>query len=154
MPATVKVAALRAAGTAVVVVSALADPLTVRRMLAAGALGYVPKSEPVTQLVQAAVAASRGQSYVVETVLLSRVPLPRPPLSDREQQTLCHYVSDLPMKSVARRLDVKPDTASSYLKRVKAKYAAVGRPARTKLELHQRAVEDGWLARGEGATGG
>jgi hypothetical protein len=50
-----------------------------------------------------------------------------------------------PMTSVARRLGVKPGTAKSYLDRVRDKYDQVGRSARTKIELRDRAVEDGIL---------
>jgi len=50
------------------------------------------------------------------------------------------------MSSVARRLNVKQGTAKSYLDRVRDKYEQAGRAARTKLELRDRAVEDGVLS--------
>lgn len=36
-------------------------------------------------------------------------------------------------------------TVSTYIQRVRAKYEAVGRPARTKVRLLIRAVEDGYV---------
>jgi DNA-binding NarL/FixJ family response regulator len=55
------------------------------------------------------------------------------------------YASGLPMKSVARRLGVSFDTAKCYVDRVRDKYERTGREARTKIELRQRAEEDGLL---------
>ena len=68
-----------------------------------------------------------------------------PALSPQELRALTLYASGLPLKSVAWRLGVTVYTAKGYIDRVRQKYADVGREARTKLELHLRAVEDGWL---------
>ncbi|MFY1632442.1 sigma factor-like helix-turn-helix DNA-binding protein [Solwaraspora sp. WMMB335] len=68
-----------------------------------------------------------------------------PRLSRQESAVLLAYVSGLTMAAVARRTGIGLGTAKQYLDRVKRKYAAVGRPARTKLELARRAVEDGLL---------
>jgi DNA-binding CsgD family transcriptional regulator len=69
-------------------------------------------------------------------------------LSPQELRALALYVSGLPLKSVARQMGVQYETAKSYLDRVRAKYAQVGREARTKVELRNRAVEDGHLTEG------
>jgi hypothetical protein len=42
-------------------------------------------------------------------------------------------------------MNVKPDTAKSYLARVKRKYAEVGRPVRSKIDLSRAAGRDGLL---------
>jgi hypothetical protein len=46
---------------------------------------------------------------------------------------------------VARQLGVGYESAKSYLDRVREKYSQVGRGARTKLELRDRAIEDGLI---------
>lgn len=148
VPLPVKIAALRAAGSAVVVVSTFADAARVRRAVEAGALGYVPKAERSAELVAAVRAAAHGDSYLTSHLarLLVSDPGPRrPALSRQERRTLRLYASDLTMGSVARRLGVDEETAKSYLDRVREKYAKAGRQARTKLELYRVAVEDGWL---------
>jgi two-component system, NarL family, nitrate/nitrite response regulator NarL len=71
--------------------------------------------------------------------------LPGPRLSQQEEAVLTAYLSGLTMVASARRVGVGLGTAKQYLERVKRKYAAAGRPAYTKLELAQRAVEDGLL---------
>jgi hypothetical protein len=39
-----------------------------------------------------------------------------------------------------------PETLKTHLRRIRAKYAEVGRPAPTRRDLYVRAVEDGLLA--------
>ena len=47
---------------------------------------------------------------------------------------------------VAKRLHLAPTTVRTHLQRVRAKYAAAGRPAATKAQLVARAVQDGILS--------
>ncbi len=64
-------------------------------------------------------------------------------LSLRERETLKWYAAGLSGDQVARRMNVRPSTVSTNLKRIREKYAATGRPAYTKVALYQRAIEDG-----------
>ena len=66
-----------------------------------------------------------------------------PSLAPREAEALRMYASGLPMKSVARRMGISPETVKDYLMRVRRRYDEVGRPAATKTELYVRAMEDG-----------
>jgi DNA-binding CsgD family transcriptional regulator len=70
----------------------------------------------------------------------------RPQLSERQGDVLVAYVSssDL-LPTVARRLGMDPETAKTHLRRIRAKYADVGRPAPTRRDLYVRAVEDGHI---------
>lgn len=148
VPLSVKVAALRAAGSAVVVVSSFADPARVRAAVEAGVHGYVPKAEDARTLVGAVLDAAAGRRFLtpeLARLLVSDSGSHRPALSPQESRALVLYASDVPLKSVARQLGVGYETAKSYIDRVREKYEAAGRGARTKLELHRRAVEDGWL---------
>jgi two-component system uhpT operon response regulator UhpA len=149
VPASAKIVELAAAGVAVVVVSAFADPRRVREYVAAGALGYVPKSENAAEIVHAVRAAARGEAHVSQALAAMLVAgLPDesgPALSPQERRALVLYASGLPLKSVARQLDISVETAKTYLTRVREKYAQAGREARTKIALHRRAVEDGLL---------
>ena len=152
LPAVAKIVQLDAAGVHVVVMSAFGDPRHVRECLAAGALGYVPKSEDATEITRAVRAAARGEGHVtpaLAAMLLAEVDAhPAPALSQQERRALVLYASGLPLKSVARQLDISVETAKTYLARVRDKYGAAGREARTKIALHRRAVEDGLLPSG------
>lgn len=138
---------LRSAGCAVLVYTDGLDNVAGREAVAAGALGIVLKDEPVGTLTEAVRTVAVGETAVgarLAAVLESAPSLPAA-LSDREREALRLYASNMPAKSVARRMGVSEGTAKEYLKRVRAKYAALDRPAGTKLDLYHRAVEDGVL---------
>jgi DNA-binding NarL/FixJ family response regulator len=150
----VKITTLRSAGMATVMISTHANPAEIRGCLSAGALAYLPKSEPAEEVVRAVMLAAAGQSHMTsELAALLLVDREEsrtgdravPSLSPQELRALVWYASGLPMKSVARRMNIGQDTAKAYVDRVRAKYADAGRDARTKVELYQRAVEDGFL---------
>jgi len=148
IPVRAKIPLLRAAGCGVLVVSATADPDQIRAALDSGADGFVPKSTPASQIAAAAREVAAGGSFVpddVRAMLEREGSLSRPGLSAQEHRALVLYSSNLPLKSVARRMGVSEQTAKSYLDRVRDKYAAVGIEARTKLALRQQAINDGWL---------
>jgi DNA-binding NarL/FixJ family response regulator len=151
IPAPLKISTLRQAGVATVVISTLADPAGIRACLAAGAAGYLPKTEPADEIIRAVTAAATGEGYLTPSLAALLVADREqdaenaPALSPQELRALILYASGLPMKSVARRLDVSVHTAKGYIDRVREKYAQAGRAARTKLDLHRRAVEDGLL---------
>jgi two-component system nitrate/nitrite response regulator NarL len=63
-------------------------------------------------------------------------------LSAREHALLTAYVSGMTLEAAARHVGIRPTTAKTYLRRVKAKYQAIGRPAHTKLELARRVWEE------------
>lgn len=145
IPPTVKIGTAAAAGAAVVVVSAMATSQLVRACLDAGARGYVPKTEAAEDVVQAVFMAAAGDVYLspaLAAVLLSD-DRGGPVLSDQEARVLALYASGLPLKSVARQLNIGYESAKTYLDRVRDKYADSGRDARTKIDLRRRAVEDG-----------
>jgi DNA-binding NarL/FixJ family response regulator len=151
VPAAVKIAMLRSADVPVVIISTLADAARVRECIAAGASGYLPKSEPAEEIVRAVRAAAGGESYVTASLaalLVDSDVAASPSLSPQERRALVLYATGLPMKSVARRMDISVDTAKCYVDRVREKYAQAGREARTKIDLHRRALEDGLLPDG------
>jgi two-component system, NarL family, uhpT operon response regulator UhpA len=167
VPVEVKLATLRAARVSTVVISTFADPAQIRACIAAGARAYLPKSESADEMMRAALAAAAGHDYITQAVAALLIADREvqgersdlvPHLSPQETRALTLYASGLPMKAVARRLQVSYDTAKDYVDRVRQKYEEVGRSARTKVELYQRALEDGFIAgttsRGPGAAPG
>jgi DNA-binding CsgD family transcriptional regulator len=87
------------------------------------------------------VAAVRAATAAGPTAPLVVV---RPQLAARQREVLVAYVmgSDL-LPTVARRLGLGTETLKTHLRRIRAKYAEVGRPAPTRRDLYVRAVEDG-----------
>jgi DNA-binding CsgD family transcriptional regulator len=70
----------------------------------------------------------------------------RPRLAPRQRDVLVAYAAgnDL-LPTVARSLGMERETLKTHLRRIRAKYAEVGRPAPTRRDLYVRAVEDGLL---------
>lgn len=150
------VARLRGAGAVAIVYTDGLDNASAREALAAGAMGIVLKDEPSRALADAVRTGARGDTVVggrLAAVLESAPHLPAA-LSDREAEALRLYASNMPAKSVARRMGVSEGTAKEYLKRVRAKYAALNRPSGTKLDLYHRAVEDGVIGPAPGGEQG
>jgi len=133
-------------GVRVLVVSALASPELVRKALKAGVGGIVGKRDTEEDLVAAVwTVLGRGQWMTPELASVFGPDANRPRLSDQEERALVLYASGHTLDGVADALGVRRDTAKKYLSRVKAKYAELGRPAGTKLELNAVAQQDGYL---------
>lgn len=133
-------------GLRVLVLSAMASPVLVREIVRAGVGGVVGKRDAETEIKAALMAVLRREEWHTPELagILAGDP-DRPRLSDQEERALVLYASGLTLPAVAETLGVKPDTAKGYLDRVKAKYAAAGRPVRTKVDLSREAQRDGRL---------
>lgn len=140
------VAGLVRAGLRVLVLSAMASPALVRQILRAGVSGFVGKRDPAEDLVRAVHTVLDGGTWMTpEMAAVMATDPARPALSDQEERALALYASGLTLDAVAERIGVKRDTAKKYVERVKAKYAAAGRPVNTKVDLYRAAMADGYL---------
>ncbi len=145
---------LREHGAAVLIVSAAGSPRHMHRMLRAGALGVVAKSDSMDDLGAAVSAALSGRPWMspmlAQAITLDQVD--RPVLSDQELLALQLYACGLKLDSVARRMGVASSTAKQYIDRVRDKYAKAGLTVRTKTELYTIGVEDGFISRDDTAA--
>ena len=145
-----RVRTCRAAGAKVMVLSSLDSREARERALAAGAADFLSKSMPMKAVMD---AARRVMGMDVESpAQRDWRPLPsgalnqvKPKLSRGEEEAFKLYVSGLSTVEVAESMDVQYETAKTYLRRVREKYAKVNRPASKKAELMRRAAEDGYL---------
>ncbi|MGN6325855.1 response regulator transcription factor [Pseudolysinimonas sp.] len=139
-----RVRTCRAAGAKVIVLSGVETPEARDRALAAGAEEFVSKAlsmREVMGIAREVTGVDRADGMVHQ-----RSPhaiLTRPKLSPAEREALLLYVSGLSTGEVGARMGVQFETAKTYLRRVREKYARAGRPASKKAELARRAVEDG-----------
>lgn len=137
------------AGYRVVVYSYLVSDEIILTSLEAGAVSYVAKSESGNHLCEAICAACTDTPYVgprMAKALLNDRTVGRPGLSMREREVLIAWFQTENKEQVAKRLFIEPSTVRTHLQRARAKYAAVGRPARTKSALIARAIQDGILS--------
>ena len=118
----------------------------------AGVLGIVRKSESRQAILDAVRLAARGETIVTTewaAALDSDPDLASAKLSPKEQEVLALYASGDKSVTVAARAGLSTSTVSEYIRRIRMKYALVGRPAQTKIDLYKRAVEDRILPRPE-----
>ncbi|MCB8998410.1 MAG: response regulator transcription factor [Actinobacteria bacterium] len=139
------VEAFSARGIPVLLVSAVVRGTPLREALLAGAGGYVSKASDPDALLNLLREVADG-NYVLTREIAEVMYSPSlPDLSGQELRALQLYAQGLTLKAVARRMSVSQNTAKEYLDRVRAKYLATGRAARTKAELQAAAREDGLL---------
>ena len=145
-----RVRTCRAAGAKVIVLSSLDTRESRDRALAAGAAAFLSKVLPMSEVMESArrIMGIEGGADLQKDWR----PLPigatnqsRPKLSPGELEALKLYVTGLSMIEVAERMNVQYETAKTYLRRVREKYAKSHRPASKRAELIRRAAEDGYL---------
>ena len=144
-----RVRTCRAAGAKVIVLSSLDSQESRERALDAGAASFLSKSQPMREVMDAArtvMGVDHGEAP------RDWRPLPvgatnqsRPRLSAGEIEAFKLYVSGFSTTEVASRMNVQYETAKTYLRRVREKYAKANRPASKKADLIRRAAEDGYL---------
>ncbi|MEQ8663643.1 MAG: response regulator transcription factor [Gammaproteobacteria bacterium] len=105
-----------------VVLSASEDAAHVERVLAAGAMGFVPKSAPTTVLIQALRLVLAGGIYVPP--MLAR-PTPAPPpvcagraLTARQLAILTRIVEGASNKTIGRELGISEATVKAHVSAV------------------------------------
>ncbi|MBN9183245.1 MAG: response regulator transcription factor, partial [Microbacterium sp.] len=119
----------------------------VQQAMAAGALGAIARSESAERIVdaarrgaQGAVVLGRPNGQLLASAYLDPENFL---LSERETEVLRLYAGGQTADLVAAALFISRDTVNDHIRRIRAKYAAAGRPAPTKVDLFKRAVEDG-----------
>jgi DNA-binding NarL/FixJ family response regulator len=146
-----RVRTCRAAGAKVIVLSSLDSRESRQRAADAGASAFLSKTLSMSEVMDAARAVmgveSEGDAH------RDWRPLPvgasgttRPKLSPGEVEAFTLYVSGASTADVAARMNVQYETAKTYLRRVREKYAKANRPASKRAELIRRAAEDGYLS--------
>jgi len=148
IPVSLKINTLRSMNVRVVLMSTYSEPNVVREAIAAGALGYLVKSEDADMIVEAIRAAAKGESFVsaeLDLAINADEIGGAPKLSAQERRVMALYGGGEPVKSVAYQLSISEETAKSYLKRIREKYRVAGFDVGTKVALRKRALEDGIL---------
>ena len=151
IPVSLKISTLKTAGVKTVLMSTYSEAGLVREALAAGALGYLVKSEEATMIVEAIRAAYDGDSFISAELdeALNNGANGSPRLSAQERRVMALYGAGEPVKAVAHQLGISEETAKSYLKRIREKYRLAGFDVGTKVALRKRAIHDGILLQGD-----
>jgi two-component system, NarL family, response regulator NreC len=142
--------------TRIVALTRHAEQAYVRRLLAAGAAGYVLKKSAADALLDAIRTVSRGETYVEPTLAMPLLrrgrrtetrasPPTEPGLSAREDEVLRALVWGRSSKEVAAQLGLSTKTVESYKATAMEKLGL-----RSREDLVRYAVACGWLGAGGG----
>jgi len=132
----------------VVALTAHDDSAHLRRLLQAGAAGYVLKRAATDELVRAIHVVADGGTYVDPllggSLLRGRHDPPREiPLSAREEDVLRRIAWGESNKEIAGKLGVSTKTVETYKARITQKLRL-----RSRTEMVRYALERGWLSEG------
>jgi len=139
---------IREAGGQVLVFTSGEDAYLLREALRADVLGVLRKSTPVEVMTFTIGQAARGLPVMTSEwahAVESDPRLQDAGLSNQESRVLRLFADGAKSQQVADDLHITLGTLEDYIRRIRAKYARVGRPAPTKIDLYKRAVEDGLL---------
>ncbi|MFT4233956.1 MAG: response regulator [Microbacterium sp.] len=142
---TSNVAQLTEAGLPVLVLTAAENVDLLREAAKAGVLGIVRKSLPQEEIRETILRALRGEDVasLEWAVALDGDPhLADARLTPREREVLALYASGETASGVAFLTGLKPGVVNNYVRRVREKYAEAGRPAPSRVDLYNRALED------------
>jgi NarL family two-component system response regulator LiaR len=136
-------------GTRVLVLTAHEDRDHVIPLLEAGAIGYLPKTVGLNELLDAIRAASRGESVLPPSIAsvvvrhLSGAEEQRPEaaLTAREMEVLCLVSQGLSNQQVAHELGLSVRTIEAHLTHI---YSKLGVGSRTEAAL--LAQREGWVS--------
>lgn len=117
--------------TRFIVVSALEGYVQLKRAFEVGALGYVPKSAEVEELLAAIAAVRAGDAYLSRSLASVARALARNPdaaehdrlqaLTDREREVLALVGEGLSAREMAARMGVSPRTVEAHRAKLMAK---------------------------------
>lgn len=130
----------RAPSTRILVLSMHQESLYAKRALAAGALGFCSKAEPVPRLLEAIRTVAAGSMWLGANLTNTERDLNLQSLSDRELEVFRLIGVGLGTVEIAARLHISVKTVDTYKGNLKTKL-----PCAHAQELRRIAVE--WVAR-------
>jgi DNA-binding NarL/FixJ family response regulator len=135
--------------TKVMVLTAHEDPAYVRKLMDAGASGYLLKRTAAEELVEAVRALAKGNIYLDAHITAPGVGVPGTseqsttpanPLSEREEAVLRSIAEGFSNKQIASKMGISVKTVETYKARALEKL-----DFRSRVQLVQYAVQQGWL---------
>lgn len=131
---------LRKERAAVLIVTTFGRPGYLHRAMEAGAVGFLVKDAPATELADAVRKAARGERSVDPGLAMESMALGANPLTVREQDVLRAAEGGGTVADIARALNLGQGTCRNHLSAAMTKLGA-----RTRAEAARKAEEAGWL---------
>lgn len=126
--------------TKIILVTRHARPGVLRRALAAGVSGFVPKTTPASRLAEIIRDVAAGKRYVDPEIAASALTEGDNPLTERELEVLRVTRSGASINEIAEQVHLAPGTVRNYLSSAMTKLDVGSRHAAA-----HRAWEEGWI---------
>ena len=126
--------------TKCLILTSHARPGYLKRALAAGVRGFVPKTTPAARLTEIIRRLHAGQRYVDPELSAEAIAAGDSPLTPREADVLELAADGAPVEEIARRAALSPGTVRNYLSAAALKLSAPNRHAAAEI-----ARSKGWI---------
>ena len=126
--------------TKCLILTSHARPGYLKRALAAGVGGFVPKTTPAARLTEIIRRLHAGQRYVDPELSAEAIAAGDSPLTPREADVLELAADGAPVEEIARRAHLSPGTVRNYLSAAALKLSAPNRHAAAEI-----ARSKGWI---------
>ena len=126
--------------TKCLILTSHARPGYLKRALAAGVRGFVPKTTPAARLTEIIRRLHAGQRYVDPELSADAIAAGDSPLTPREADVLELAADGAPVEEIARRAHLSPGTVRNYLSAAALKLSAPNRHAAAEI-----ARSKGWI---------
>ena len=130
----------RCPGCKVLILTVLGKPGNLRRALAVGVAGFLPKETPASQLVDAVRRVAAGEKVIDPKLALAALEMPGSPLSPREAEVLRRFAAGAGLAEIAAEMFLSYGTVRNYLASAVTKLGA-----RNRVDAVRIASEVGWL---------
>lgn len=124
----------------VLILTVLGKPGYLRKALAAGVAGFLPKETPARELVEAVRRVDAGERVVDPKLAVAALEVPGNPLSPREVEVLRRFAGGAGPAEIAAELFLSYGTVRNYLASAVTKLGA-----RNRVDAVRIAAEAGWL---------
>jgi two-component system response regulator DesR len=114
-------------GCGSIIITSHGRPGHLKRALAAGARGFLPKTVSADVLSTAIRAVHAGGRYIDADLAAEAISAGNSPLTPREADVLELAADALPVNDIARRVSLSPGTVRNYLSSATAKLGAINR---------------------------
>ncbi|MCI2002234.1 MAG: response regulator transcription factor [Ancrocorticia sp.] len=131
---------LRDSRVAVLIVTTFGRPGYLQRAMEAGAVGFLVKDAPATELADAVRKAARGERTVDPALAMESFAVGANPLTTREADVLRAASGGGTVADIARELHMGQGTCRNHLSAAMTKMRA-----RTRAEAARKVEEAGWL---------
>jgi two-component system response regulator DesR len=127
-------------GQAMLILTSFGRPGYLRRALAAGARGFIPKDAPADELAAAIRKVHAGGRYLDPEMAASAMMAGESPLTDRERDALALAAGGASVSEIATTLHLTEGTVRNYLSNAIAKLGAGNR-----ITAIRAAQDMGWI---------